>query len=190
MQKRLKALASLGLGILLVAGSVDGAYPAFSPDVEVSTPRLATYGVASAPIGLIVFCMQQPEYCRGGGAEQLRLTSDIMNKLQRINHSVNRGIHPRSDKGDVWSVNVSYGDCEDYALTKRAKLIASGLPASALRMATVRTRTGEGHAVLVVRTDKGDYVLDNLSGEVKAWNRTGLRWIAMSGASLLSWRKI
>ena len=47
-----------------------------------------------------------------------------------------------------------------------------------------------GHAVLVVRTDQGDLVLDNLTGTIKPSNQTGLRWVAMTNADGRSWKAI
>ena len=41
----------------------------------------------------------------------------------------------------------------------------------------MRKPDGEGHAVLTVRTDKGDFVLDNLNDAVKPWEATGYRYL-------------
>jgi predicted transglutaminase-like cysteine proteinase len=38
---------------------------------------------------------------------------------------------------------------------------------------TVTTETGEGHAVLTVVTDQGDYVLDSRTASIKLWSSTG-----------------
>ncbi|MBW8733861.1 MAG: transglutaminase-like cysteine peptidase [Asticcacaulis sp.] len=73
------------------------------------------------------------------------------------------------------------GDCEDFALEKRRLLIEHGVPAAALSIAIVRTRRGEEHAVLVVTTDAGDYVLDNLAYDVRPWRRAGYTWISRQG---------
>ncbi|MEJ0041075.1 MAG: transglutaminase-like cysteine peptidase [Rhizomicrobium sp.] len=76
----------------------------------------------------------------------------------------------------------------DYALTKRKELAALGLPLSALRIAVVVTSSNVRHAVLTVVTDKGDYVLDNLSGEVLPWERTGFTWIErQNSANAMAW---
>ncbi len=56
---------------------------------------------------------------------------------------------------------------EDYVLAKRRALIQAGISPSALRIAYVKTRGGEGHAILVVKTDRGEFVLDNLNGKVR-----------------------
>ena len=62
-------------------------------------------------------------------------------------------------------------------LEKRRLLIADGLPVNDLLITVVRKPDGEGHAVLTVRTDDGDYILDNLSDAVRAWDQTGYRYL-------------
>lgn len=155
-----------------------------------AVPRLETSGSFTAPVGFQIFCLTNPAHCRGGGSSQVRLTGAVMDTLKTINSRVNRSIAPRGDRRDEWAVNASSGDCEDYALTKRAALIGAGLPAGALRIAAATTRSGVGHAVLVVRTDQGDLVLDNLTGSIKPANQTGLRWVAMTNADGRSWKQI
>ena len=155
-----------------------------------SGAQMTTRGGAAPPVGFLVFCLKNPSQCRGGGSAQVTLSDEMMATLNSVNRAVNRSIRPRNERADRWEINVRVGDCEDYALTKRARLMALGLPASALRIATARTRSGVGHAVLVVRTNEGDFVLDNLSSRIQVWNQTGLRWIAMSGANPRSWNAV
>ncbi|WP_163609120.1 transglutaminase-like cysteine peptidase, partial [Klebsiella pneumoniae] len=69
------------------------------------------------------------------------------------------------------------GDCEDLVLEKKRRLIALGVPREALLITVVRDLNGDGHAILTVVTDRGDYVLDNFSNEVKLWHETGYRFI-------------
>lgn len=190
MNKYIKVATSVGLGLMLSISNVGYGYSLSRADTSVSVHRLEKRHAAKAPLGMMLFCLKAPKHCRGGGASEVRMTAQVKKALQSVNRSVNRSIRPRNDKGDVWSINVKSGDCEDYALTKRAKLISLGLPASALRLATARTRSGEGHAVLVVRTDKGDFVLDNRTGRVKEWHKTGLRWVAMASANPKVWQTI
>lgn len=158
---------------------------------KVRIVKMRTKGRIAAPLGLAIFCMKQSKYCHGGGAKQVAMSQNLMKILSRTNSAVNRAIRPRRDKGaDVWSINVRAGDCEDYVLTKRAKLIMRGVPANSLRIATAYTRRGEGHAVLVVRTNKGDFVLDNRRNAIKEWHKTGLRWVSISGGNLRGWKKV
>ncbi|MGZ3298712.1 MAG: transglutaminase-like cysteine peptidase, partial [Asticcacaulis sp.] len=114
-----------------------------------------------------------------------------------INDRVNHAIHAETDQeiyhmGDYWTAPGlepgARGDCEDFALEKRRLLIAAGVPAAALSIAILRTPAGEAHAVLIVSARQGDFVLDNLQPEVKAWQMTGYSWISRQGpGDDLSW---
>lgn len=148
----------------------------------------APASAAKAPVGYQIFCLKNPGECKGGGASEIALTDDVMQLLKNVNASVNRSIRPRHDKGaDVWSANATSGDCEDYVLAKRRALIKAGLPSSALRIAYVKTRKGEGHAILVVVTHGAKWVLDNINGRVRPLSQSGYRLISMSGANPRSW---
>ncbi len=137
---------------------------------------------------LPVMCLKNPAECKGGGKAKVDLTADVMSTLKRVNGHVNRTIKPRYDSGaDVWSASTSSGDCEDYVLAKRKALIKAGIPASSLRIAYVKTRRGEGHAILVVKTSGKDSVLDNLTASIKPLSQSGYRIISMSGANPRSW---
>jgi len=103
--------------------------------------------------------------------------------LDTINRSVNRSIWPESDErhygvAEYWDIpKDGYGNCHDYALTKRKELIDAGLPERALRVAIVITPRENRHAVLTVTTDRGDFVLDNLNDTVKPWKDVDYQWI-------------
>jgi len=62
------------------------------------------------------------------------------------------------------------GDCEDYQLLKRKLLVEAGLPRRAMRMTVVIDDIDEGHALLTVRTDAGDLILDNKVDAVLPWH--------------------
>ena len=44
-------------------------------------------------------------------------------------------------------------------------------------MTVVLDRHGEGHAILTVKTDHGDFILDNLDDEVRAWDGAGYTYL-------------
>ena len=135
---------------------------------------------AMAPFASVVFCMQQPEQCNEmGGVDVVELDDFHKSQLFKINSFYNHSIRPRNDAPgtDVWSVDVTAGDCEDYALTKREHLIAAGWSSRALRIAVAKTPYGEGHAVLVAKTSIGDVVLDNRTDKIKDWRATDLHWV-------------
>jgi predicted transglutaminase-like cysteine proteinase len=151
----------------------------------VGTPALAG---SKAPLGYQLMCLKTPHECEGGGKSSVEASTELMVTLKRVNSLVNSSITPRNDAGaDVWSASSSSGDCEDYVLAKRRALIKSGLPASALRIAYVKTRGGVGHAILVVKTSKGEFVLDNLNRAIRPLSQTGYRIISISGADPKQW---
>lgn len=69
-------------------------------------------------------------------------------------------------KSDYWATPVEFlqrgGDCEDFAIAKYTALRALGVPEERLRVAIVHDNLKNiPHAVLVVYTDQGTYILDN-----------------------------
>lgn len=131
-----------------------------------------------APFAHVVFCVRTPSECAAStGPDMVELTIQKKREMIAVNREINFEIIPVNDRGsDTWSLAPRAGDCDDYAVTKRHALIARGWPAASLRLAVARTAWGEGHLVLVVRTNQGDLVLDNMTGAVRHWNKSGLRW--------------
>jgi predicted transglutaminase-like cysteine proteinase len=79
------------------------------------------------------------------------------------------------------------GDCEDFQLLKRRMLVGRGLPRRALRMTVVIDDIGEGHAVLMVRTDRGDLILDNKTNAILSAQGTGYAFVKREGQDGLAW---
>ena len=136
------------------------------------------------PRGYFELCKQSKYVCRQSagnlpvdGSGAVKLTEQLTRDLLGINATVNRSIRPLSDipGRDRWSVEPASGDCEDYAITKKQALLRKGWPSASLLVSIVRTG-GRQHAVLVVRTSSGDFVLDNLRNQIVGWNRTGYRF--------------
>ncbi|NMD08116.1 MAG: transglutaminase-like cysteine peptidase, partial [Phyllobacteriaceae bacterium] len=78
---------------------------------------------------------------------------------------------------EFWTYPVTAGDCEDYLLLKKRELQASGIPASDLLITVVLDERGEGHAVLTIASDAGDYVLDNRRDDILLWSETNYRFL-------------
>lgn len=146
-----------------------------------------TQTAAVTPLSLQFFCAKNRSECRGGGSSQVAMTPNLMAVLKQVNVHVNRAIRPQADSSDTWSVNPTAGDCEDYVLSKRSLLIRNGVSAGSLRIAYTHTRRGEPHAVLVVRTSDGDYVLDNLNNSVKTLRSSGYNIRSMSSSDPTRW---
>lgn len=140
-------------------------------------PAVLETGVAvRPPPAFIAFCETWPEECRISAEREIAADARTIALLAAVNVGVNRAIVPLADPPgrDVWRLDATHGDCDDYAVAKRHALMGHGLPASALRLAVTRTAWGERHLVLVVRTDRGDLVLDNLTDAILPVDRTGL----------------
>ena len=146
---------------------------------------VAVGATARAPIGYVEFCNELPMECAGSNGEprDVVLSAKVWKDLVRVNKWVNDSIAPMTDM-DHWGVveKWSYpddgkGDCEDYVLLKRRMLMQAGWPREALLITVVRDRRGDGHAVLTVKTDKGDFVLDNQEEQVLLWSDTGYRFV-------------
>jgi predicted transglutaminase-like cysteine proteinase len=127
----------------------------------------------------------EPAYAQG--PTTLQMSRDLMAELDRVNQSVNREIRYVSDKvlygnEDYWHLSLDpggprAGDCKDYVLEKRRALINDGIPAAALSIAIVQTPWRETHAILLVKTDQGELVLDSLSSWVQPWWKVNYHWI-------------
>jgi predicted transglutaminase-like cysteine proteinase len=120
--------------------------------------------------------------------EVLAMSPTLWSTLTRVDRDINQRIRPASDLqafgvDNFWDLPLGpngrgMGNCKHYALEKRRALVEAGVPSRALYLAIVRTRWGEIHSVLVVATDEGDYVLDNLSPWVTPWQEAGYTWLA------------
>ncbi len=134
---------------------------------------MAVAGESRAPIGWVEFCV----------------TPRAWRDLNQVNTWVNNAIKPMTDVDhwglvEKWSYpDDGYGDCEDYVLLKRRMLLQSGWPREALLITVVRDKKDEGHAVLTVKTDRGDYVLDNQAEDVVLWSDTGYRFVKRQSQS-------
>ncbi len=143
------------------------------------------------PWGWADFCNRNAEECPPGALppEDAKLTASSWSALSRVNMLVNAMIQPLSDTDhwnvlDRWDIPTDgYGDCEDYALLKRKLLMAEGLPRQALLITVVKDENGDGHAILTIKTDRGDFVLDNMRDEVKAWNQLPYRFVKRQSQS-------
>jgi predicted transglutaminase-like cysteine proteinase len=146
---------------------------------------IAVGNIARPPIGWTDFCVQLPRECDGRPLEarDVVLSQKAWKDLERINKWVNDTIKPMTDM-DHWGVierwsypDDGYGDCEDYVLLKRRMLMQAGWPRQALLITVVRDLKGEGHAVLTVKTDKGEYILDNQEEQILLWSETSYRFV-------------
>jgi len=181
------------VGVLFLSIAVHAALVPFSARAEPigpprgqdrTSPYMRVFGVTQPPYGFVEFCQRMPEECQPGPPEEQRFSaiSERLSELNAINQAVNHEITPATDlevygQTEYWTIPTTRGDCEDFALLKRKRLMARGWPASAVLMTVVRDEKGEGHAVLTARTMQGDFILDNKVDEVKIWHRTPYEFV-------------
>lgn len=160
-----------------------------------SSNPLASMGSAKPLLAWTKFCDSNPIECAVDVTEPeaIELTPQIWKTIVSVNQRVNSTIQAVTDADhwgvvDVWDfAEDGRGDCEDFQLLKRRILAESGLPRRALRMTVVIDELGEGHAVLLVRTNRGDFVLDNKTSSVLPWNRTGYVYIKRESQYQAGW---
>ena len=147
--------------------------------------------VTRAPIGWVEFCVEYKSECatKPSTPRDILLTAKTWNDLVKVNAWVNESIKPVTDI-EHWGVverwNMAedgYGDCEDYVLLKRHMLMQAGWPREALLITVVRDKKGDGHAVLTVKTNRGEFILDNQESKILAWNKTGYRFVKRQSQS-------
>jgi predicted transglutaminase-like cysteine proteinase len=147
--------------------------------------------VTRPPIGWIEFCVEYDPECKTKPSlpRDVVLSAEAWKDLQRINLWVNTHVKPMTDM-DHWGVverwnypDDGYGDCEDYVLQKRRMLMQAGWPREALLITVVRDRAGDGHAVLTVKTDRGELILDNQTDDILLWSDTGYRFVKRQSQS-------
>ncbi len=176
-------LYTLALGIAVTA-------PTASLALSDAPSFMRTLGKTSPPIGHVEYCQRYNTDCaiKTKKAPLMRLTQKRWQELQVINNKVNSAIQPVTDIDlyavlEKWTYPSVAGDCEDYVLEKRRRLYESGWPLGALLITVVRDQNGDGHAVLTVRTDRGDFILDNQAGAVLPWYQTPYRYVKRQSAT-------
>jgi predicted transglutaminase-like cysteine proteinase len=187
--------AAIGCVIALVlpADSAAGERIA-SLNTSSGTERAAYIAVGAttrAPIGWVEFCIRYKGECdtRASSPRDVVLTPKAWDDMAKVNAWVNDNIKPVTDL-EHWGVVEQWdypddgkGDCEDYVLLKRRMLMQAGWPREALLITVVRDKKNDGHAVLTVKTNHGEFILDNQEAEVLAWNKTGYRFVKRQSQS-------
>ena len=169
----------LGLAVALIA------FCSTASSTYAAPASMVVGGSTSQPIGHYDFCKIHVTECsiRSPNSAPEHMTGKLLHEMTAVDLSVNTRVKPMSDmdnygKDEWWAYpDNGFGDCEDYALEKRRELNSLGVAIANLLMTVVRKPDGEGHAVLTVRTDKGDFILDNLTDKVRLWNQTNYRYL-------------
>ncbi|MGL5735628.1 MAG: transglutaminase-like cysteine peptidase [Beijerinckiaceae bacterium] len=186
-------MAGMALAMVVLPGMASAVPYAESQNSITTVIRIGATVHVLAPMAHVMFCARNPAQCTSDGALTVAEDAGTLAILSRVNAEVNASIAPRMKAVDAalgnWEINPVAGDCNDFAVTKKQRLLAEGFPARALLLAHVRTGSGEDHLVLIVRTASADYVLDNLRADVRKAQSTGYRWVRIqSQDDLAMWR--
>jgi predicted transglutaminase-like cysteine proteinase len=135
--------------------------------------------------------------------QEIALDEAGWSELAAINRQVNDQIVASTDASrygvlEYWAMPLAEraarqnesaaGDCEDYALEKRARLISLGWNPNSLALAVAYAPGVGMHAVLIVQTDHGDFVLDNLHDAPLQPEALDYQWVSrQAGPSMTVW---
>jgi predicted transglutaminase-like cysteine proteinase len=185
-----------GIAAFAIGAAVSLAAPPNAAALKSQDASFAPIGETKpTPYGWLHFCAAQSAECEPAPSlpELVRLTSQAWAELNKINTVVNGQIEPIGDEDhyriyeqDIlnwWTYpDDGKGNCNDYVLMKRKLLIEAGWPKAAILMTVVVDHAGDGHLILMVRTHRGDLILDNMRQEILPWDRTGYRFIKRQSA--------
>jgi predicted transglutaminase-like cysteine proteinase len=160
------------------------------PENGTALPGLVSVA-APQPPGATSYCSAQPAasaqafwnaFCEADSRPVIvALTPERWHDLQVIQYKVDASLTYASAVS--WDPLAPIGDCKTFAARTALTLLDHGWPAGALRIATAfvndgSRQQGEYHAVLLVDTDRGTIVLDNLHHAPTPWQ--DLRYIWMT----------
>jgi len=179
-----------------VLAALSGAAAAQTVAATPQASSLASADGEARPLAAwLDFCERYPAECavNAGEPASVALSARMWQTIVSVNRRVNASVRAVTDQ-DHWGVvdrwdfaDDGIGDCEDFQVLKRRILAEAGLPRRAMRMTVVIDEKGEGHAVLMVRTDRGDFILDNKTDAVLPWHQTGYVFVKREGEASTGW---
>lgn len=188
----------IALTALLGIGAASTVQAQGSVGIPVASLPAEASGDARAPYAWLDFCKRSPSECRTDAreAESIELNAKIWKTIVATNNGVNREIEAITDE-DHWGVVDRWdlptdgkGDCEDYALLKRKRLAEAGIPRRAMLMTVVIDEENAGHAVLMIRTNRGDFILDNKRNAILPWSQTGYVYVKRESQYRTGWTSL
>jgi predicted transglutaminase-like cysteine proteinase len=193
---KMKYKSAMGAALLATFIITQGAWAnttAQPTTIDPSALSQTEYDQTLPPVGFVKFCASNPAACKPDGlfqnlsAKPVDMSPARWTQLYQINTAINALIKPVSDQDQYgeperWVYPVSAGDCEDYALLKQRQLEAADFGSKNLRITVVLDEHGEGHAVLTITTEQGDYVLDNRRNDILLWKDTNYTFLKRQAA--------
>jgi predicted transglutaminase-like cysteine proteinase len=183
--------------IITVAG-MTGAQAQQSAGLPIASAPIVASGEARAPYAWTDFCKRMPSECAVDTreSESIELTPKLWKQIVATNLKANREIEAITDQDhwgvvDRWDIPTDgKGDCEDYVLLKRLRLAEAGVPRRAMRVTVVIDEENAGHAVLMIRTDRGDFILDNKRNAILPWSQTGYTYVKRESQARTGWASL
>ena len=184
--------------ITLMAGSALPAQAQQAGVIPAATAPAEASGEARAPYAWSDLCRRSPAECRVDTREpeRVEMTPKLWKTIVALNSKINREIEAVTDEEhwgvvDRWDLpEDGKGDCEDYALLKRKRLAETGVPRRAMVMTVVIDEENAGHAVMMIRTDRGDFILDNKRNAVLPWSQTGYVYVKRESQLRTGWTSL
>jgi predicted transglutaminase-like cysteine proteinase len=176
---------------LLQAASAQTFAPYPQAATNGNTKYIAVGEPALPPIGWVEFCIRYKPECESKPSmpRDVVLTPKAWTHIVTVNNQANHNIEPITSM-EHWGEDGHWaypddgkGNCVAYVLLKRRMLMQAGWPREALLITEVRDNKGNGHAVLTVKTNRGEFILDNEKPEILAWNKTGYRFLKRQSQS-------
>jgi predicted transglutaminase-like cysteine proteinase len=120
------------------------------------------------------------------------LTPQRRRDLEEVQAEINAAVGYRPTTS--WDPLAPEGDCKTYSARKELELLRRGWPAGALRIATAFVKDGhyrhQYHAVLLVDTDRGTFVLDNRREAPQPWDETAYIWMTVQAPGRARWVRL
>lgn len=189
-----KLLLCLSAGLSLAGCATGG-----QPRIATLSTAMHDGGVVMPPQGWLDYCSRNPN---DASCRAVPLTADRVQQLKDTQAAILA--LPAADdlsrfgKVEFWqAADERGGDCEDFALAARARLLALGWPLSALRLATAWTEQHEFHLVLTVDVvaggQVGTLVVDRRFPTVQSWQslqKLGYRFETRQAAIGAAWVRV
>lgn len=177
----------MSVRVFVFIGSLLLGMQALSIDAASKTAFNSTeplFGKATPPVGYVQFCARGEDECKAGNgrAERFKMSGKNWDLLNQVNTYVNGKIKPVSDLdlyqvAEKWTYPTEAGDCEDYVLLKKRYLSSMGFSAAEMLITVLLDEHGQGHAVLTVTSESGDFILDNRRNEIMRWDQTHYKFL-------------
>lgn len=194
-----KTIIASTFALLALGGTMSSVNAQSTAGVPVASLPADASGEARAPFAWVEFCKRYAGECAVNAAEpeKVKLTPQLWQAIVAMNNRVNKEIEAITDE-DHWGVIDRWdlaedgkGDCEEYVLVKRKRLAEqAGIPRRAMNVTVVIDEENAGHAVLMIRTDRGDFILDNKRNAVLPWGQTGYTYIKRESQYRTGWTSL